>query len=764
MNQQQFEEGKRQYIAHLQQITTEFNNWANLSGLNVRMNAQKTIDGIQNNQFATRVARFMQRPDDTGIVHIEQLKTAIDCFNKLLTNPNNCGHVLGAMQSGKTTTSLALQWAGPVLYLLDGTRAYPFYLISNQTNHEDQTLSELKAFLNYYGDIEIIALDTPTHLDAVFAASPTLATYRDHILTDADDVFNVPQLGDEIYRRVGGDFGIKSVAEKCRWATSQGYRPLMIIDEPQYGASDRLVSSEEGVERFPCVLAQMFNRIEQVLETDRNTHWFIGLSATPFELNDLDRVWEVKQYLSPRYSGFNFFNGEEISPGITITPPTTIGQSKFAEQITVPFLANVSMANYYASSSAFDRFARKIGFTGDQQEYQEQVINSLRQTIYNVLDLYNGSENPVGLCIRAFNNNGRTAEFIGRLGLSSNRIEVLLYYGGGATGASIKRIIAQRRFKNLPYLILVTSRARMADAFPVDVRFFMDFSQKASDLNALLQGLLGRACGYGKSSTVVLSDQNIGIVDAYVATSGGYVHKTSRHSVAVGGFRRGAPTSMVKLTRDLDDIKVKQYFEMIDKLVEEALPEGTLNLKGVRRSKEGEPRTGPILTNADGLGLFDHIEQPQVRAKLFPHLPTGFRIARRNDEVRHPRRTGGVLKYGLDANGNCRFTYRWISRQDGAQGGAAGRAKGQRDAASLESHMEPTIYVEKYDPKTGVIIYDRLQGSSKPGKWRAYMVTFPLLEPVREVRSALIALPTDTCVYDSYMTEEEKEVRNSGAA
>lgn len=765
MTQEEFQQAKDGYIAHLQLITTAFNDWADAKGLKIHMNADKMIDAVVNNHgVPTKIVRFHSRVDDTGIIHVTQLKTVIDCFIKLLNSPLNCGHVLGAMQSGKTTTSLALQWAGPALYLLTGTRTYPFYLISSQTNHEDQTTSELEAFLRYYGDIEIVSTENPSpDLDAVFISHPTLSTYRDHILSDVSDVFNVPHLGDEIYRRVGGDVGIRRVAERCLWATGLGYRPLMIIDEPQYGASDRMVNGEAGLERFPCVLAQIFNRIEQFLGTERRDHWFVGLSATPFELNDLSRVWEVKQYLSLPYSGYNFFNGEEISPDVTIIPPVTIGQTRFANQIGVPFLAQVSTAAYYATASAYDRFARKIGYAGSQLDYRQEVVETLRVTIYNVINSYAESEHPVGLCIRAFNNNNRTLEFINNLRLDQSRIEVLNYYGNDATGASIKRIISQRHSKQLPYLIFVTSRARMADAFPVDVRFFMDFSQKASDLNALLQGLLGRACGYGKRSTVVLSDQNIGIIDAYVATTGGYVHRTSRHTVTVGGFRRGAPTSMIKLNRDMDDVIVRLFFEQMDELVGSILSEGKTSIKGLPRSKSAGFRTGPILSSATALGLFDHIEQPVNRAKLFPQIPTGFKIARSHDQVKHTRREGVFLKYAFDPEGDNRYTFRWSSREDGAQGGAQGRARGQHDAAGLDTHMEPTIYVEKFNAATGEIIYDRHKPVQLPGKWRAFMVTFPLVDPVREINTATIALPNETCVYDSQMTEEERELRNSAA-
>jgi hypothetical protein len=42
------------------------------------------------------------------------------------------------------------------------------------------------------------------------------------------------------------------------------------------------------------------------------------------------------------------------------------------------------------------------------------------------------------------------------------------------------------------------------------------------------------------------------------------------------------------------------------------------------------------------------------------------------------------------------------------------------------------------------------------------MVTFPLREPVQELEVANVALPTDMCAYDDWMTDEEKSLRDVG--
>src|SRR5258708_5393463 len=116
MDQAEFERGRGTYFAHLKLICSVFNDWAAVKHVPVRLNATDAIEAIMKGSGLAQVAPFWSRLDDTGVIHEEQLKTAIDCFTELLRDSKRCGHVVGAMQSGKTTTSLALQWAGPVLY------------------------------------------------------------------------------------------------------------------------------------------------------------------------------------------------------------------------------------------------------------------------------------------------------------------------------------------------------------------------------------------------------------------------------------------------------------------------------------------------------------------------------------------------------------------------------------------------------------------------------------------------------------------------
>ena len=180
-----------------------------------------------------------------------------------------------------------------------------------------------------------------------------------------------------------------------------------------------------------------------------------------------------------------------------------------------------------------------MGYSGNQDQYRRELECTLRATILHMAR--NGSTPVSGICIRLFNNNIRSHRLIENLYLPRTEIEVIEYFGSDHRGYSVKRAIQQRACPQLPFLIAVTNRARMGDAFPAEVEWFLEFSNKAANLNALLQGLLGRACGYNKRSTVIMSDDNAQLVEDYKRVQGDYIYTTSRHSFVVGPYHAVPP-------------------------------------------------------------------------------------------------------------------------------------------------------------------------------------------------------------------------------
>jgi hypothetical protein len=763
----------QEYAAHLEFIAKVFNQHSDELGLGVRLNPNKVIQAVRDGVQYGKAKRFAEREDDSGVLHDAQLMTALNCVGELLTSPNQNGLVLGAMQSGKTTTSIALQFAGPIVYQLTGRRLYPIYLITSHTSQEDQTKIEITKFLDFYGELAVevdgehrctIIQYIKQSLDPAFSFSPTIQMYRDHVAERAfPDTMVGPRLEDFIQRRVKGD-SIKKVANICRRVNAKGFTPMLIVDEPQYGASDRMVKvDDDQFERRPCVLLQIFDSIDAALGEDAGERVFIGLSATPYELHDIQGVWRVNQYLSSAYSGFNFFAGNVIDAEAEVAPPDVMSFGQFGAKIDVPFLSQFSIQAYDAEPQAFARFAKKVGYGGDQDDYREEFEGALRKVLLHMAA--NGSKKATGICIRLFNNNSRSSTLIERLHLPADKIEVIQYFGSDHKGQSVKRSLRQRQNRDLPFLILVTNRARMGDAFPRDVEWFVEFSKKAANLNALLQGLLGRACGYHKKSKVIMSSENADLVEDFKRRQGAYFYKTSAHSRIVGPFRRGAPTNLIRVRRDMDDPIVQKFFARLDaEVVEPNFNQSSAKMSPKRRSADGY-RTGPILRIAEELGLFDHLEQESVREKFFPSYPD-FRIARANDEVISARQPDRPLTYTLDENGDCRFTFReW---ETGANhGGVRSRGYGANDArdpSRAGDKLEPQINMRKFDPQSGVLIDDKRQpdghltmkSDRQAGNWRAELVTLPLVAAVRELQTSNMTYPVPHSMYAGWLNQEER--------
>ena len=122
--------------------------------------------------------------------------TALNCIGELLTSPRKKrpsprGHAVRQDDD----VALALQFAGPVVYLLTGRCLYPIYLITSHTSQEDQTKHEITRFLEFYGELTVV-IDAQhkcklidyvrqVGIDPVFTYSPTINTYREHVLKQA---------------------------------------------------------------------------------------------------------------------------------------------------------------------------------------------------------------------------------------------------------------------------------------------------------------------------------------------------------------------------------------------------------------------------------------------------------------------------------------------------------------------------------------------------------------------------------------------------
>lgn len=754
-----------EFVQHLQEVEQAFNTQANLRGLGVRLDVSDLVEQTHRGRHHRKILGFFSS-DCPGVLYKEQIVTAVDAIIELIESPYNLGLVLGALQSGKTTTALALQFAGPAIYLVTGQRVFPFYLTTNQNSHQEQLKNELAHFIKYYGGIDVVFDGLRCTLkkyikghspDPIFSMSPNLDTYREVILqgnAQFQDIFKPATLDDLIHKRVRGT-AILRLAQSCRRMIKAGFTPLMVVDEPQFGASDRLIRVGGNLKTVDCLLTQIDKQLKASLGADAEKIKAIGLSATPFELHALQRVWTVFQRLNAGYRGFNDFGGQPIDSNVKVSPPNTLSMTDAAAQFGIPFLRLVHPAAY-AKQRSFASFVRRTGYSGSWQQYQLDCVDAVRDLVLALA----ASKRPLGICLRAINDNDQTEQLLADLKLPSHMIEVVKFYGAGGQGMTVKQAIAARCNPQLPYLFLVTSKARMGDQFPSDVEYFIDFSQRASDLNSLLQGLVGRACGYGKRSTVLLSDHNSGILDQYVATHGDYVTTPSRHSVVVGGAQNLGFRRQVTIHRDPSDLKLETFFADLDRrIVRSSVPAGP-KLQPKRAPRGG--RRGSVLLIAERHGILDHVESPTFRRSNLAHVFGNPAIVRRNESITIdlPNGKQATCKYLTDSAGNCRYNFR--NAQYAGRGGIKGRGRGQRDAgdAALNNGiLEPSIGLQKCDPATGA----PLDTASASGNWVVCSITLPLKAPClmgSGPATDRVSLPGENCVYDKYLTKRERAKRN----
>ena len=766
-------QGQMQAFAdHLDEVANAFNTQSDARGLGVHLDVSDLKQQTRSGRKYRSILSFFDN-DRPGVLFREQIVTAVDAIVEIIESPYNLGLVLGALQSGKTTTALALQFAGPASYLVTGQKVFPFYLTTSQNSHEEQIRNELTHFIKYYGGIDIVFDDRRCRLknyirghgvDPVFEMTSDLDTYREFVLqgnAHFHDIYKPATLDDLIHKRVRGQ-AIRSLAQSCQKMVRAGFTPLMIVDEPQFGASDRLIRIGGRSTVVDCLLSQIEKEIRRKIGADADRVKAIGLSATPFELHALQRVWTVFQRLGTSYRGFNDFGGQPIDGSVQIQPPDTLSMSDAAVQFSIPFLPNVN-PSAYSRSRSFVSWAKKIGYSGSWQRYKQDCVNAIRNLVLALSQHGQKQGHVSGICLRAINDNDRTEDLLADLQLPANQIEIVKFYGAAGKGMTVKQAIAKRVRPNLPYLFLVTSKARMGDQFPADAKYFIDFARKASDLNALLQGLVGRACGYGKDSLVILSDPNHQVLDRYVATHGDYVATPSRHSVVAGDGAGLATRRQLTIDRDATDPVLEAFFQDLDRqVVLPTVPAGA-DMKPKRAPKGG--RRGPVLTVAEHHHLFDHIEAKAFQKTNLRNVFGAPEIVRRGETIPLKDTTGTTIQGGYltDATGACRYNF----RKDGFAGraGIKGRGRGLRDAANSALNkgiLEPSIGLRKRDPNTG----DWIDNSVVAGEWVAVSVTLPLRTPCLMGRTPImgrVSLPGRLCVYEKHMTKRERSQRDGNA-
>jgi hypothetical protein len=762
---QRAEDRVRAFVDHLRDVERWFNEASKKYELRVTVSAEAVIEALESGIGTKRASEYLNREDESGILHQEQIETAMAAIDRVLNDEHNGGLIKGAMQSGKTTASLAMQLVAPIYYLKKGKPLYPFFLLTVHTSQREQTVHELERFLGFYSHLTFMQKGgLHDDINDDFRHSRTLESYREFVLqAAAEDTFfsQVLKPEDYIATRAPGR-KIARIAERMKKIADRGFVALMIIDEPQFGVMDHY--SQDTDKFHPSVFKRIFRAIEEALNIPKGSHAFIGTSATPYEMHDVDGIWVVSQRLGPTYTGFNLFAGKKIDPDAECKTPVIHSLTEFAALTGARFLANFNLSAI-DKPGAFYRHRKRLGLpdTMDYDQYRKAAIRSLRDALIWLAK--NNPNQPFGVCVRARNNNNFARLLDHELKLG-RVYETMQYNGEEAKDRSVKHLLATRQRPNDPYLLFVTNRARMGDAFPSSAKYFIELAEKFTDMNAMFQGFVGRACGYNKQTEIVLSDYNAQMLRIVVSVEGSYVFKPSRGSTIVGKRRRGRPSGMLRVTRG-DDRKVDRFFSSLDSgFVTRRLKSKVGESLSVNRQRKGKPvdfKYAPIFAEAERLKLFEYLEDPKNRERFAEGYPD-FHIVRENETLDNDGVVAQPLGYSLDGHGGCEVIVREFSK-DLAQGGVRGRGSlgsSDRRREKQQECLMPQIIMRKYDQKTGVPIDDHDMTKRRVGVWKAYAITLPLDRPVVPVVAAAATLPIPgTVFYDNLSDEEKRKVQRS---
>lgn len=526
------------------------------------------IQKIQNSTNANEVNKLIELIDTDQVFFDNQIRTMVRLLFFVLLNPKRAGIIVGALQSGKTGIGMAIKlMMAPMLYLLTGVRIYPHFISTNQTSHQNQSKKALDAFVKLYGDIEFYATredeeavnlggyfrafnalvrkemdkfqNNVGHHHDTFSTTPTISTYKETVAILDDTAMSSDELNslDDVMIRTPGE-SVNAVRRLMEIAQKNTFYLLLILDEPQWGASGNYAAVNSKSKLSGGVLNQMFFDDIKDIVSHKNMHMLVGLSASPFGFTDAEKLFSIPAYLPDNYSGPNCFAGELLDP----SKPNGLSHApRIYDWDNLGKETGIADVNTLAEMLRGRKLTAKDGDVDPEQFRIDNRIAGGKLLYELYYNLVSDKDNPshYGMLLRGLNNNTNTDKMAREAELDKYFTVVRFYYETVELSENLKQELAKLRYLGKPVLILVTAKARLGDSFPSWIELFMDFSKSNGDMNAKLQGVFGRACGVNKPHSKVIVNSGVAYdLRQYIITNGAYKGaKSSPHSIRTNSQR-----------------------------------------------------------------------------------------------------------------------------------------------------------------------------------------------------------------------------------
>jgi hypothetical protein len=754
---------------HILDFTKWFNEEAESAGLGITLDPTRVLTDLKG-ALGERIWELYGNLTEFR-VHREQVQTAVAAIAKTIENPGSSGIVLGALQSGKTGTAFMSLFAAPVHYLKTKVTYVPLFMTTNQKSHLMQTQNAMRGFFKLYGSLSIVSDGKSRSLIDYYAESGAN-------LSPADDDREITlqgytrKLSEEMYpgtdpiraivqgmtvKRVASDIS-KRVRTYCERARERGHAVMLIVDEPQYGASDRI--GKKGRET-PCLLSRGFQTIDEDFFSSDTPHFMIGLSATPYDTANLENLWRVNQRLNRSYVGPNHFAGEKIDHRVNTKAPEVLSFSQIGKhkEVDLKWFSEMPYLIGAASEPSRQSFkATKVDADGVTREMliverRKKGADLLRSFLdVTLLKRQAASAEPVGALLRIANNTRITEEVLDAMGVGDPDFpyNVIKF---NESGSDAKQLIwdATRNDKR-PYIVVTVGKGRMGDAFPGSTVMGVDLSHAASDANAFLQGVYGRMCGYGKDDPlVVVSDTTKELHDQLMENDGvAHDFEHSQHvKEAVSERGRDEYQNYFMITNEMIDADSEgsplRAFrdDIVAYLETQLLSKETTNTNVPHR--DNQFMNLPEIMKKHG--IIKYVAEKST--DLDPDLEGVLKIADFDRTVTHKKRDGSTKSIGyLTRNGGSecavlvsRVSYGSAPGETGKPVGASSQrglaSGGRREAAKhvnrgrRSDQIMPVITVKKVDRNGNTVEADQ------PGRYVFDGIVLQLEDKVRFYRPAV---------------------------
>lgn len=762
-------------LDHLREVERLWNVYLEKAHIPIRfsvshMLTREYVDRmIDSDTSGVLVRRFIRDGGSgAGMMHPNQIATMVDIISRMITDPGKCILCLGAMMCGKTGTANQGHLLGPIFYLLQNVRYYPVTILPARKGHEKQTRNSLALFNALYQDIRIVhtsrgktvslseyrqqAHDVREHIYE--DGSISLQRYKSRIIRDKllDHVRQLESSPrDELFERTVSRRSrryISPVHKLCLAAKQDGFTVLLMIDEPHWG-SDR-----------DSVQDKMISAMKEEMRSVDERHLIITFDATPFQISNATKFCVVYHRLADNYCGPNCWLGRKIDPDVTTKDVKLHTFATFADDCGVPDFGLINRSAYW-SQRAWEKLRitvnkkrqaeGKRAILWKHQFYQRRMREALRDAIHKVL-LTPRDSRTRGICIRFLKTNDSSEELLSKMNLDP-RIKVIPYMEGRGT-ESVEEAI-DRNAPSGPYVVFVTGAARMADFFPQHCTVFWDWTETVSNHIALMQGMYGRACGYGEPRTVVMNDRSISFIRHYLQSDGKFMMKPGKQCSVPSGVRTGAPRINVRLdVEGCTDPKMASVYERIQSLIVDKVPLLESGPHALRRVRSGLGYTPfwSILNES----VLEYMETNF--AELIPEVAVAPRILRPGVSVVSKR--GHPMRIAMDPS---RPGYGKVGlRNLGLWKDKAYRSQNMREKGKYFMFSRQTDNTGRDEIEGGVQPQLWLCEDWKQRKWRlvAVVVRLEYAVPGRNPNSGEIFAAESNMWFDFHSNDQQQEVRD----